>query len=286
MGIPVFSILRFVLVLNFVVCVLACHAKLPEDPPSKPPQKPQPTIVSEIGLENHIPENMSGLYVELAEYLRGKDVAMVGPAPNLVGTGMGPEIDAYDVVCRVNNSFIINEEMVQDYGSRKDILFNSGSDLGLAVLKHVFPQWQAAQYVMLPGIHQHHTPDHDTVLEGFQEVNMNNIPVFQPDEDWFMGWQAKIDKEKKWNFLNTGLSSIRLLLEFDINSLTIYGFTFYKGGKGYVKHQDEVVRHVVANANPIGASHYEPTGKSHQQHKQKKFFRRYIESDPRIIFVE
>tara|TARA_Y100001968_G_C19315288_1_gene696335 strand:+ start:79 stop:936 length:858 start_codon:yes stop_codon:yes gene_type:complete len=273
----------FVLVL--VSFTLACQEGGGGDPQWPVTQKPQPHTVATIGVESHIPENMRSVYWELADYLRGKDVAMVGPAPNLVGTGMGSEIDAYDVVCRVNNSFIINEEMVKDYGARKDILFNSGSDLGLAILKHVWPQWQSAKYVMLPGIHQHHTPDHDTVLEGFQEVNMNNIPVFQPRQEWFMGWQAKIDKEKKWNFLNTGLSSIRLLLEFEINSLTIYGFTFYKGGKGYVKHQDEVIKKIAAE-NPLNGMHYEPTGKSHKQHKQKQFFRQYIESDPRIIFVE
>ena len=85
-----------------------------------------------------------------------------------------------------------------------------------------------------------------------------------------MAWQAKIDSEKKWNFLNTGLSSIRLLLEFEINSLTIYGFTFYKGGRGYVQHQDDVIRKI-AEENPLNGMHYEPSGKSHQQHKQKRF---------------
>ena len=114
---------------------------------------------------------------------------------------------------------------------------------------------------------------------------MNNIPVFQPRQEWFMAWQGKINKDKKWNFLNTGLSSIRLLLDFEINSLTIYGFTFYRGGKGYVKHQDNIIRKI-AEENPISGIAYEPTGRSHQQHNQKKFFRRYIETDPRIMFIE
>lgn len=239
----------------------------------------------EIDLQDYVSEEMVPTYLDLAEYLRGKDVAMVGPAPNLVGTGLGPEIDNYDVVCRVNNSFIINEAMEPDYGTRRDILFNSGSDLGIAILKSVFDQWQSTKYIMLPGIHQHHTPEHLTVLEGIQLANMNNIPVFQPNQEWFLAWQAKIDSEKKWNFLNTGLSSIRLLLEFEINSLTVYGFTFYKGGRGYVQHQDEVIRKI-AEENPLNGMHYEPSGKSHQQHKQKRFFAAHIESDPRIIFVE
>ena len=246
-------------VLLLLAALWACQESRSQEPIAAASADQTYEPVPKVGLENYVPQPMAPVYQELAEYLRGKDVAMVGPAPNLVGTGLGPEIDSFDVVCRVNNSFIINDEMITDYGSRKDILFNSGSDLGLAILQAVWPQWQSAQYIMLPGIHQHFTADHDTVLEGI--------------------------KEKKWNFLNTCLSSIRLLLEFEINSLTIYGFTFYKGGKGYVKHQDETIKKI-AEESPLNGMHYEPTGKSHQQHKQKKFFRQHIENDPRIIFVE
>ena len=234
---------------------------------------------------SYVPMEMETLYEEMAHYLKGKDVAMVGPAPNLVGTNMGPEIDAYDVVCRVNNSFIINTDMVPDYGIKKNILFNSGSELGLQVLEDVWPQWQAFEYIMLPGIHQHYGKDHESVLEGIRRVDMNNIPVFQPRQEWFFDWQYKIDKEKKWNFLNTGLSSIRLLLEFEINSLTVYGFTFYRGGKGYVKHQDDLLKKIVSE-NPTIGYQYSSDGAAHQQHKQRRFFRKYIESDPRVIFIE
>ena len=175
--------------------------------------------------------------------------------------------------------------MVPDYGKRKDILFNSGSELGLQVLEEVWPQWQSFKYLMLPGIHQHYGKGHETVLEGMRRVDMNAIPIFQPDQAWFFDWQRKIEKVKKWNFLNTGLSSIRLLLEFEINSLTVYGFTFYRGGKGYVKHQDDLLRKIVSE-NPTIGYQFSSDGASHQQHKQRRFFRKYAESDPRVIFIE
>lgn len=70
-------------------------------------------------------ENNSALFyknskpsVELETYLSGKRVALVGPAPYLIGHGRGPEIDNYDVVVRVQPE-IFSEE---DYGNRIDII--------------------------------------------------------------------------------------------------------------------------------------------------------------------
>lgn len=279
----------FVSFLTFVTAFFGAGCQ--EEWPEPKPEPVRKEIIPEFSREGikpfpaYVPAEMELVYLELADYLKGKDVAMVGPAPNLVGSGMGPEIDSYDVVCRVNNSFIINNEMVLDYGIKKDILFNSGSELGLQVLEEVWAQWQGVHHIVLPGIHQHYGKGHETVLEGMQRVNMNGIPIFQPKQAWFFDWQKKIDKEKKWNFLNTGLSSIRLLLDFEINSLTVYGFTFYRGGKGYVKHQDDLLKKIVEE-NPTIGYQYSPNGASHQQHKQRRFFRNYIEKDPRIIFIE
>lgn len=279
----------FVSFLTFTTAFLgaACQEEWPEYEAEIVPKEIIPEFPRE-GLKPfpaYVPAEMKTVYLDLADYLRGKDIAMVGPAPNLVGTNMGPEIDSYDIVCRVNNSFIINNEMVPDYGEKKNLLFNSGSELGLQVLEEVWPQWQGFDYILLPGIHQQHGKDHETVLEGMRRVDMNSIPIFQPQQQWFFDWQRKIDKVKKWNFLNTGLSSIRLLLEFEINSLTVYGFTFYRGGKGYVKHQDDLLKKIVSEHPTIGYL-YSSTGASHQQHKQRRFFRKYIESDPRVIFIE
>ena len=37
----------------------------------------------------------------LEEYIAGKRIAFVGPAPYLIGKNRGPEIDSYDVVVRI-----------------------------------------------------------------------------------------------------------------------------------------------------------------------------------------
>jgi hypothetical protein len=49
-----------------------------------------------------------------------KSVIVVGPSPHLEGRGLGPEIDKFDLIVRMNNSYTIDN--IKDYGSRTDIL--------------------------------------------------------------------------------------------------------------------------------------------------------------------
>ena len=70
-------------------------------------------------------ENNSALFIKnaqtnplLHEYLSGKRVAFVGPAPYLNGKGKGKLIDSYDVVVRIQPEIWD----VDDFGSRTDII--------------------------------------------------------------------------------------------------------------------------------------------------------------------
>jgi len=58
--------------------------------------------------------------------LQGKRVAVVGRASSILGTGQGKEIDAADVVVRVNWLLPIPPEQQVDVGSRTDILYATG----------------------------------------------------------------------------------------------------------------------------------------------------------------
>lgn len=55
----------------------------------------------------------------LESYVKGKTVAVVGNGPSELGKGLGGEIDAHDVVIRLNVYKVLGFE--QDYGSRTDI---------------------------------------------------------------------------------------------------------------------------------------------------------------------
>ena len=64
--------------------------------------------------------------VDLAQFLRGKRVVVVGPAQTLLGTRSGARIDAYDVVIRFNNAIHFmpfSAQLGADIGVRTDILY-------------------------------------------------------------------------------------------------------------------------------------------------------------------
>lgn len=52
-------------------------------------------------------------------FVSGKTVALIGNGPSEVGKGLGDEIDAHDIVIRINNYVIKGHEA--DYGNRTDI---------------------------------------------------------------------------------------------------------------------------------------------------------------------
>lgn len=55
----------------------------------------------------------------MKKIFKGKTVAFVGLAPNILGKGLGPEIDSHDLVYRTN---IFPVEHPEDYGTRCDII--------------------------------------------------------------------------------------------------------------------------------------------------------------------
>lgn len=63
---------------------------------------------------------MERLYLD---WLAGKRVCIVGPAAYLVGQGRGPEIDAYDVIVRLNLGCPVPAHLRADLGSRTDVLY-------------------------------------------------------------------------------------------------------------------------------------------------------------------
>ena len=64
---------------------------------------------------------------EYFDYLKGKRVALVGPAKSVEGTRQGSVIDDYDVVVRIK-SIYIPPSMVDDLGSRGDILYTDNHE--------------------------------------------------------------------------------------------------------------------------------------------------------------
>lgn len=60
--------------------------------------------------------------------IKGKRVIFVGPAPTLIGSNRGEEIDSYDVVVRTNGAMFLAAQKAdyqRDYGKRTDVLFSN-----------------------------------------------------------------------------------------------------------------------------------------------------------------
>ena len=61
------------------------------------------------------------------EYLEGKRVIFVGPAPNMIGKELGEWIDSFDVTVRSNGAIFLldNKDYRKDYGSKCNILYTN-----------------------------------------------------------------------------------------------------------------------------------------------------------------
>ena len=56
--------------------------------------------------------NSSKIYdPKYARFLENKRIAVIGPAPHILGSKQGKEIDEFDLVCRVGRSFNIPPEL-------------------------------------------------------------------------------------------------------------------------------------------------------------------------------
>ena len=60
----------------------------------------------------------------MRDLVRGRSVALVGRAGYLTGSALGAEIDAADVVVRVNWRLPIPRPQVVDTGARTDLIYH------------------------------------------------------------------------------------------------------------------------------------------------------------------
>lgn len=73
-------------------------------------------------------ENLQHLFASISQYtsqsffntFHNKNVAIVGPSKDLLSKNLGPEIDSYDIVVKINYGYRLPSE---DYGSRIDVLY-------------------------------------------------------------------------------------------------------------------------------------------------------------------
>ena len=174
---------------------------------------------------------------DLLGLVKNKRVALIGPAPHLVGKNLGSYLDGYDVVCRMNQ--IIPLEVYRcDYGSRTDVLFhNCGTpwmpDLEKKIARspEVFAQLKMACCLVTKADHSDVNymswpDDHiSDVVNNFSKINVHNIPFY---------WIGVRDYRKIAHATNsqpyTGTMAIATLSHYPIKELLITGMSFYLDG--------------------------------------------------------
>ena len=83
----------------------------------------KPEIVSyNDSMLNHFFKEYDRLFFE---FVKGKCIALVGPAQSILNTNKGSVIDKFDLVVRLNKSIPLPSSLSSDIGSKTDIIYNS-----------------------------------------------------------------------------------------------------------------------------------------------------------------
>jgi hypothetical protein len=172
----------------------------------------------------------------LVEYMRGKTVALVGPASSALGTGKGEFIDSHDVVVRINKHFFANPDWAEDVGTRTDVLYSClipSQSAGGAKLKDAeFLKKQAYDFVvfaaygvkMLDDSWKPNFYDFPN-LKRFLALTEGKFPLAYIDRArWKHAFQGCKGKP------TTGTNTVWHLASLPVKSLYITGISFYKTG--------------------------------------------------------
>lgn len=136
-------------------------------------------------------------------YIRGKNVIIVGPSENIKNKGLGVDIDSYDIVIRTNGAHGIIEKYSEDYGSRCDILYTNHFftfNVLNTVIHNMNPRPKFICYKGTYGIYENKT--------------INDIT--------FRKWDLGVSSEL------TGMYIIKEIQKLGANSITIAGMDFYQ----------------------------------------------------------
>jgi len=158
----------------------------------------------------------------LKNMLHGKTVALVGPAPTLMGKRKGKEIEQYDVVCRVNEFVPFGAE--EDYGSRTDIVFSSGSDTVMAQLETAMDSnaFLANKLGFMVAAQLAHN-DEGNVLGNFHRFYVKyGTSIHHVGDAFWHSLAADMGSSP-----TTGYVALQMLRKYKVKKILVAGFTFY-----------------------------------------------------------
>ena len=171
------------------------------------------------------------------KYLKGKRVALVGPAWHTKNTKQHDLIESYDVVVRLNDGFLFAENFKEDLGDRTDIIYISLSMLQfkqkMFTKKKLIDIKEDVKWISITS-----ASVHKSCAMRLLNVDKNKRPsVYCVEKDRYGDVRKMVKNAKKKESnkkkLTAGMVSIYDLLQYEIKELYITGITFYH--KGNVK---------------------------------------------------
>jgi hypothetical protein len=178
------------------------------------------------------------------EYLRGKRVVIVGPAPTIVGSQQKDLINSFDVVVRLNKAVPMPETLLADIGTRTDVLYNCmnpseecGGQLNVKDLRKHGVKFLVSPYAPIITTDKRYIRFKTDIYNYLTHNPVDDLSISHIDPVYFKQL-LKIMK-----LPNTGVNAILDLLAADISELYITGFTFFKGGyyKEYRRYNEKEV---------------------------------------------
>jgi len=159
----------------------------------------------------------------IKKILKDKTVAIVGPAPHIVGSNLGEEIDKYDIVARISSNSFIPKEMEKDIGSRTDISFNNFNIVDRKQILNNISYFKTLKIVVNTMLV---TKEYNEITSSAKNLKKNDVEVFiREDSD------IKKIFDEAGTVCNSGIVGILTCLEYGAKKIFIAGFDFYNMGK-------------------------------------------------------
>jgi len=173
---------------------------------------------------------------KIEEILTDKRVALVGPSPYLIGSGMSKIIDSFDVVCRIRD-ILPKKDFRNDLGTRTDVIFYNCATISVPHYKKRLKEAESVlkdiKMMICPVAKGLGSDDWKSwpddfiapVVKNFANVNKYNIPFH-----WIGIPNYRILYNEVGVEPNTGTLAIKVLLKYKVKELFITGFSFYAEG--------------------------------------------------------
>ncbi|MEN9359820.1 MAG: hypothetical protein RL095_1355 [Verrucomicrobiota bacterium] len=219
---------------------------------------------------------------QLSRFLVGKSVVVIGPAPHLLDQAGGKDLDAFDVVVRLNKSFPIQERWQEFLGRRTNLYYHCmnqkeehGGRIDFAALGDAGVPFLRTPY---PAQIDAFAEDAETLLAQAQASHCTATLSFM-EADFYFLFAGLLGTRP-----NTGIVAIADILRFPVKSLHVTGFTFFQ--TGYIKGYRQAGQHAAGmNFVSLGDKADAWTShdwKNHNHECQKQLVRMLLQNDSRL----